>query len=312
MKIAFFEIKDEEKKFFEENLKNLDVKLVFYKETINEIVKEEKDYDVVSVFIYSKVNENILDKLPNLKYIQTRSTGYDHIDIVECYKRGIKVSNVRGYAGPAVGEFAYGLLLEANRKLFIAIDRLKKGDLNYKDLLGIEIEGKNIGILGLGTIGLQIAKIAKGFGAKIYGFSRTKKDIYEQLGINFSTLDEVLEKSDFLFIALPLTPKTKNLINKDNISKFKGKVIINPARAEIIQKEIYETFDGIIAADVLPDWNLAKKDNIIATPHMAYYTKEALRRIMQISLDNLMDFLNDKTPRFCLKEECKKDYKECN
>ncbi|WP_024789179.1 NAD(P)-dependent oxidoreductase [Lebetimonas sp. JH292] len=309
MKIAFFEIKEEEKEFFKQNLKKIDVELFFYKETVNEA--KRYDFDVISVFVHSKIDKNILDEFPNLKYIQTRSTGYDHIDLVECYKRGIKVSNVRGYAGPAVGEFAYGLLLEANRKLYIAINRLKNGNLNYKDLKGTEIEGKNIGILGLGTIGLQIAKIARGFCAEIFGFSRTKKEIYDKFGINFCTFDEVLENSDFLFIALPLTPNTKNLINKNNISKFKGSVIINPARAEIIEKEVYETFDGIIAADVLPDWNLSKKENIIATPHMAYYTKEALFRIMQISLDNLMDFLTGKIPRYCLKEACKKDYKEC-
>ena len=87
-------------------------------------------------------------------------------------------------------------------------------------------------------------------------------------------------------------------------------MIINIARAEIIEKEVYQNFDGIIATDVLPQWDLAKKENIIATPHMAYYTKEALQRIMQISLDNMLDFLNNKTPRNCLKLKCQKDYKE--
>ena len=307
MKIAFFEVKEEEKEFFKNNLKNLDVEIEFFKETANEIIKEEKDYDVISVFIYSKIDKNLLDKLPNLKYIQTRSAGYDHIDIVECYKRGIYVSNAKGYAGPAVGEFAFGLLLEAIRKIYIAINRVKEGNLNYKDLKGIEIEGKTIGVLGVGTIGTQIVKIAKGFGANVIGYSRHRKDFVKTTPV----LDEVLEVSDFLFIALPLTPQTKDLINSKNIKKFKGRVIVNPARAEIISRDVYENFNGIIAADVLPDWNLAKKDNIIATPHMAYYTKEALRRIMQISLDNLIDFLNGKTPRFCLKEECIKNYNNC-
>jgi len=304
MKIAFFEIKKEEKEFFQKSLKNIDITVDFFEEKANEIINTPKDYDVISVFIYSKIDKNILDKLPNLKYIQTRSAGYDHIDIKECYKRGIYVSNAKGYAGPAVGEFAFGLLLEALRKIYIAIERVKAGNLEYKDLKGIEIEGKTVGILGVGTIGSQIAKIAKGFGANVLGFARHQKECVKTTPV----LDEVLENSDFLFIALPLTPQTKNLINQENIKKFKGKIIINPARAEIISKDVYETFDGIIAADVLPDWNLAKKENIIATPHMAYYTKEALRRIMQISLDNLFDFINGKKPRFCLKEEFNKNY----
>ena len=308
MKIAFFEVKEKEKDFFENNLKNFDIEVDFFKEKAQGVITEKKDYDVISVFIYSKIDKNLLDKLPNLKYIQTRSAGYDHIDVVECYKRGIFVSNAKGYAGPAVGEFAFGLLLEALRKIYIAIKRVKKGDLNYKDLKGMEIEGKTIGVLGVGTIGSQIVKIAKGFGANVIGYARSNKDFVKTTPV----LEEVLEQSDFLFIALPLTPQTTNLINKENIKKLKGKIIINPARAEIISREIYENFDGIIAADVLPDWNLAKKDNIIATPHMAYYTYEALRRIMQISLDNLTDFLNGKRPRYCLKDECYKNYNNCD
>ncbi|WP_457564844.1 NAD(P)-dependent oxidoreductase [Caminibacter sp.] len=302
MKIAFFEIKPEEKEFFESNLKGEE--LFFFKESANEVVKEPMDFEIISVFINSCVNKTLLDNLPNLKYVQTRSTGFDHLDLEEIYKRGILASNVRGYAGPAVGEFAYGLLLEANRKLYIAIERLKQGNTEYHDLKGTEIEGKTIGILGLGTIGMQIAKIAKGFGAEVLGFNRSEKEEFKKYGRQVS-LNEVLQNSDFLFIALPLTPQTKDLINKDNISKFKGNVIVNPARAEIISREVYENFEGIIAADVLPDWDLAKKENIIATPHMAYYTKEALFRIMEISLENLKDFLSGKTPRYCLKPHIK-------
>ena len=304
MKIAFFETKEEDKKFFREALQSFDVEIDFFEEKADEIIKKEAEYEVISTFIYSKIDKTLLNNLPNLKYVQTRSAGYDHIDIVECYKRGIYVSNAKGYAGPAVGEFAFGLLLEAIRKIYTAIQRVKNGNLEYRDLKGMEIEGKTIGILGVGTIGSQIAKIAKGFGANVIGYSRHNKEWIKTTPV----LEEVLEKSDFLFIALPLTPQTENLINLENLKTFKGKVIVNPARAEIISREVYEKFDGIIAADVLPDWNLAKKENIIATPHMAYYTFEALRRINQISLDNLLDFLDGKTPRYCLKEECYKNY----
>ncbi len=304
MKIAFFEVKLEEKEFFQKHLKGLDLELFFFSHSLSE--KDKGDFDVLSIFIHSKITVSVLDNFPNLKYIQTRSTGYDHIDLVECYRRGIFVSNVRGYAGPAVGEFAFGLLLEALRKIFVAINRLKVGSTDYMDLKGREIKGKTIGILGLGHIGKSIAKIAKGFGANVVGFVR---DVSKCKDVEcYGNLEEVLKKSDILFIALPLTPKTKNLINKSNIDKFKGDIIINPARAEIIEEDVYEDFKGIIAADVLPNWELAKKDNIIATPHMAYYTKEALDRILRISLDNLNDFLNHNKPRFCLQEVCKIEY----
>jgi len=298
MKIAFFEI--ENPNLDRLNKYNLDIKT--YKTTINETSLE--DFEIISIFINSKITKEILDKLPNLKYIQTRSTGYDHIDIVECYKRGIIVSNVKGYAGPAVGEFAFSLLFEAIRHTYKAINRIKNNNFYYKDLQGIEIYNKTIGILGLGAIGSQIAKIAKGFGAKTIGYSRKKTNIVD---IHTSSLDEVL-KSDFLFIALPLTPKTKNLL--DDPDKIKSKVIINIARDEIISKNVYQNFRGIIASDVTKDKNLIQKENILITPHMAYYTKEALERIVNISIDNLCDFLEGKKPRNCLLEECKKEY-EC-
>jgi D-lactate dehydrogenase len=304
MKIAFFETKPEEKEFFQKYIKNAK----FFEKPVNEYSNLE-EFDIISIFINSKIDKNILDKLKNVKYIQTRSSGYDHIDIVECYKRGIIVSNVKGYAGAAVGEFAFSLLLEALRKTFIAITRVKNSNLYYKDLKGVEIANKTIGVLGLGSIGGNIVKISKGFGANVIGFSRSYKEEFKDIYTN--SLEEVLTKSDFLFIALPLTPKTKNLINKKNISLFKGNVIINPARAEIIEEDVYKNFNGIIAADVLPNWELAKKENIIATPHMAYYTKEALKRIMEISLQNLQDFLNNKKPRHCLKIECQKNYPNC-
>ena len=308
MKIAFFEVKKEEIEFFSQNLKGYQIE--FFKEPIHKIVTTKKEWDIVSVFINSKITNNILDNLPNLKYIQTRSTGYDHLECLKIYNKNIIASNVVGYAKYCVSEFSFGLLLEAIRKINIAINRVKNNNLNYLDLKGSEIYNKNIGILGLGDIGLNIAKIANGFGANIYGYSRTKKDIFKQLNINFTSLEEVLEKSDYLFISLPLTPLTRNLINKNNINYFKGKVIINTARAQILDNYIYENFDGIIATDVLDNWELAKKENIIATPHMAYYTKEAIYRIMEISLNNIYDFLNNKTPRNCLKLKCQKDYKE--
>lgn len=303
MKIAFFETT--QNSTITNRLQKYNPQITFFEKNINEYSNLE-DFEIISIFINSKITKEILDKLPNLKYIQTRSTGYDHIDIVECYKRGIVVSNVKGYAGPAVGEFAFSLLFEAIRHTYKAINRVKNNNFYYKDIQGVEIYNKTIGILGLGAIGTQIAKIAKGFGAKTIGFSRTKTNIVDT---HTSSLDEVL-KSDFLFIALPLTPQTKHLLNENNFHNIKSKVIINIARDEILSKYVYQNFNGIIASDVTNDTNLLQKENIIITPHMAYYTKEALRRILNISLDNMCDFLDGKKPRNCLLEECKKEY-EC-
>ncbi|MBD3790062.1 MAG: lactate dehydrogenase [Campylobacterales bacterium] len=307
MKIAFFEIKEEEKQFFESGLKEHE--LSFFNETIQDALIKTEAYDAVSVFVHSHITDDILNKLPKLTYLQTRSTGYDHIKCTQLYERNIKVSNVVGYGGPAVAEFAFSLLLNATRKTHIALDRSKHGDANYVDLKGIELFGKTIGILGLGTIGLQMAKIAKGFGMEVLGYSRTQKPLFDELGIRFTSLEEVLKNADIIMPALPLTPATQNLINLQNSHLIKKEaMIINTARGEIIEASLYDTLPNMIACDVCSNITLAQKENFFFTPHMAYYTKEALERILMISLENMEQFLAGKIPQNCLRLSCAKEY----
>ena len=307
MKIAFFEIKEEEKVFFETHLKEHE--LFFFEATIQDSLTNSEAYDAVSVFIDSRISNEILNKLPKLSYLQTRSSGYEHVKCTQLYKRGVKVSNVAGYAGPAVAEFAFSLLLNASRKTHISLNRSQKGNKDYLDLKGIELFGKSIGILGLGTIGLHIAKIAKGFGMDIFGYSRTKKPVFDELGIHFVSLEEVLKHADILMIALPLTPSTRNLINKENSKLINEKtIIVNIARDEIMEESLYHSLKNSIASDVCSDITLAQKKEFLYTPHMGYYTQEALARILKISLENMEQYLRGETPQNCLVSECRKNY----
>ena len=297
MKIAFFEIKEEERLFFQAHLQADE--LFFFETTINEALKESQEYDAVSVFVHSRIDDTLLDKLPKLQYIQTRSTGYEHLKCEMLHKRGVLVSNVAGYAGPAVGEFAFSLLLNATRATYTSLERTKKKNFEYSDLQGIELYGKTIGILGLGTIGSQMARIAKGFGMNIMVYSRTKRAIVDELGIHFSTLENVLEQSDVLMIALPLTPATKNILNLENAQMMKeNAIIVNTARGEIIADALYEKMPNIFCLDVIHDQKYVDQKNILYTPHMAYYTKEALERIQKISLENMQAFIDGKLSRF--------------
>ncbi len=309
MKIAFFEIKDGERAFFESKLKGYE--LFFSEKTIQDALIKSENYEVISVFIHSRISDKVLDKLPKLCYLQTRSTGFEHLECIELYQRSLIVSNVAGYAGPPVAEFAFSLLLTAIRKTHIVLQRSKDDNFNYLDLQGTELFGKTIGILGLGTIGLQIAKIAKGFGMDILGYSRTKKPIFDTLGITFTSLEEVMKKADMLMLALSLTPATQNIIHEKNVLLLKKEcIIINIARYEIMEKSLYQTLSNTIACDVDSDILLSQKENILHTPHMAYYTKEALERIQQISLENMKQFLSGETPTNSLELACKKDYIE--
>ena len=307
MKIAFFETKPEEKEFFRKNLSNEE--LFFFDDTINNTLQKATDYDAVSVFIHSLITDAVLSKLPNLQYLQTRSTGYDHIKCQALYQRGLILSNVAGYGGHAVAEFAFSLLLNATRKTYEALERTNKDNFEYSDLKGTELHGKTLGILGLGSIGSQMARIAKGFGMRIVTHSRTRKDIVDELGITFCDFEKVLTQSDILMIALPLTPKTKNLLNEQSVKSIKeDTIIVNTSRGEIIEDRLYKKMNNIFCLDVIGNISYVQEANVLYTPHMAYFTKEALERIMNISLSNMQAFIQNKSLPNCLKLACKRDY----
>jgi len=307
MKIAFFEIKLEEKVFFEEALPLHE--LFFFTETINSSLMLTQEYEVISIFVHSSITEDILEKLPRLKYLQTRSTGYDHIKCRSLYKRGLLLSNVAGYGGPAVAEFSFSLLLNATRMTNIALERTKHDDLRYDDLKGVELYGKSIGILGLGTIGSQMARIAYGLGMRVLAFSRTRNAIVDELKIDFCALEKLYAESDIIMLALPLTPATHYILNQGNVDLLKeDAIVINTARAELIEEILYEKMGHKFGLDVISDTKHIHQKNILYTPHMAYYTEEALERIMQISLKNIEAFLAEEALPNCLKLPCEKDY----
>ncbi len=307
MKIAFFETKPEEKEFFEKNLPNEE--LFFFDDTINKTLQKEELYDAVSIFVHSRITDAVLNKLPKLQYLQTRSTGYDHIKCQALYERGLVVSNVAGYGGSAVAEFAFSLLLNATRKTYKALQRTKEDNFEYSDLKGMELYGKTLGILGLGTIGSQMARIAKGFGMNIVAHSRTRKEIVDELGITFCEFEKVLVQSDVLMIALPLTPATKNLLNEQSVKNIKeDTIIVNTSRGEIIEDRLYKKMDTIFCLDVIGDISYVQETNVLYTPHMAYFTQEALQRIRNISLLNMQAFLEKKELPNCLALACKRDY----
>jgi D-lactate dehydrogenase len=307
MTIAFFETKPEEKRFFSERLAGHD--LHFFDDTINEALKKPEDFEIVSVFVHSRITDEVLGRLPKLRYLQTRSTGFDHLKCRALYARGIPVSNVAGYGGPAVAEFAFSLLLCATRHTHTALQRAKEGIFEYRDLKGSELFGKRLGILGLGTIGSRMAYIAKGFGMEIAAWSRTRKPIVDELGIDFTDLERVLESSDVVMIALPLTPATEGLIDASRAALLKeDAIVVNVARGEIIEPSLYRTLPNVLCLDVTADLSCVARPNVLYTPHMAYYTREALQRIMEISYENIEAFIENRPLPNCLKLPCEKEY----
>lgn len=327
MKIAFFEIENWEKEYLKAKLK--DHELLFFETALTkESVPEIKDVEIISIFLSSSINKNIIDKLPNLRLISTRSTGYDHIDVACREYKNIVICNVPHYGTHTVAEHTFALILALSRKIFMSIERTKHGEFDHKQLTGFDLYDKTIGIIGLGDIGESVVKIAKGFGMHAVVCSRhPDESMAKKLGITFLKLNELLAVSDIVTLHVPYNKQTHHLINKRNIKKFKrGSLLINTARGGLVQTEalVYGLEKEIISGaglDVLEGENiiaeerqiltknymtssnmktlyldhiLMDRENVIVTPHNAFNSSEALHKILDVTVDNILDFIKQK------------------
>lgn len=325
MKITFFETKDWEEDSLKENLS--DHSLKFYKEPLSvENVDQVNETEIISVFIYSKIGREILDKLPQLKLITTRSTGFDHIDLEEAQRREVTVCNVPTYGENTVAEHTFGLILSLSRNIHQAYVRTLREDYRIEGLKGFELKGKTLGVVGAGHIGLHVIRIAKSFGMEVIAFDVNEDDfLAEVLGFSYVSLEELLGSSDIITLHVPDNKHTHHLINRESIKLIKeGAVLINTSRGGIVDTEaLIEALDkGILAGagldviegeelikeekqllyemdkmDVLGDLVkghiLLSKENVVFTPHIGFYSQEALERILSTTVKNIECFLQD-------------------
>ena len=329
MKIAFFEIFNEiikgEQEVLEKFFKN-DETLYFKEKLSLKNINLVKDVEIISVFTNSMVNKEIIDLLPNLKFINTSSTGFDHIDVDYCRNKGIKVANVPAYGSITVAEFTFALLLTLSRKIYDAYDHLKEdGDFNIIPLRGFDLRGKTLGV-GTGKIGKNVIKIAKGFGMNVVACNlQIDLDFAKEFDFEYKDFLEVIAQADILTLHVPYSKENHHLINKENISKMKrGIYIINTARGELIDTDalIWGLQEGIIAGagldvlegerqlkeeteilssnipqkqrnykTLLEDHILIDMPNVIVTPHIAYYSKEAEEAIIKTTIENIQGFI---------------------
>lgn len=322
--IAFFELEDWEMDYLKSALPNVKLKL-FRDKLVNDNVKEILDCDAIGVFIYSKINKEILDKLPNLKLITTMSTGFDHVDVDECITKGISVCNVPTYGANTVAEHTFALILALSRKLVESIDRTRKGDFTIEGIRGFDIRNKTLGIVGCGNIGEHVVKIARGFDMDVIVFD-VNKDMQKAkaMGFKYVKFDDLLAKSDIISLHAPYNKYTHHMINNGNIQKIKkGAYLINTARGSLVDTEaLYNALNnGILAGaglDVLEEECTIKEEkqllspefkkscdietvlanhmlmhmkNVIMTPHNAFNSKEALIRIMDVTAANIKAYM---------------------
>ncbi|HBL98816.1 TPA: hydroxyacid dehydrogenase [Candidatus Dependentiae bacterium] len=328
MKVAFFEIRDcAEEPYIRQHL--TDFELVFSQDVISEKNMPSSDTDILSVFVGSKVDKQVLDQCPHLRLIATRSTGFDHIDLKLCRERHIAVVNVPRYGENTVAEFTFALLLALARKLYPSIKRVREEHRFCCDgLQGFDLKGKTIGVVGTGNIGTPVVKISAGFGMHILAFDPYPQEkLVTDFGVRYVTLAELLRESDVITLHVPYMPSTHHLINKENLKTVKkGAVLINTARGAVVETEglVWALQQGLLAGaglDVLEeegcvvseietllerhpneealrtlliDHALMHMPNVLVTPHNAFNAVEALGRILGTTIDNIKYFLDDK------------------
>ncbi len=325
MKIGFFELEGWEETRLRERFTGHELRFSNDKISGTEL-PPQTDFDAISVFVNSEITAGLLARFPNLKYIATRSTGYDHIDIAACNARGIKVGFVPGYGDNTVAEFAFGLMLNLTRKMYRAIDQVKESDsFSLTGLRGIDIKGKTLGVLGTGRIGKEAITIANGFGMKVVAYDPyPNPEAAKALGFSYAPIEEVLGNADIVTIHCPLTAETRHLINKDTIRFMKrGSYLINTARGGIVETAalVAALMDGTLAGaglDVLEEegdvhdemklmgakelheeklrvllqnHSLIHMANVLITPHTAFNTQEALERILNTAIESMAAFI---------------------
>jgi D-lactate dehydrogenase len=324
MKIGFFDLEDWEKEYFQKEISNAE--LVLYNTPLDEQTPDLSSFNAIVIFIHSQITKEILDKMPNLKFITTMSTGFDHIDMDECKNRSIVVSNVPTYGENIVAEHTFALLLGISRRLIESVEKVKEGVFLPNGLTGFEIKGKTIGVIGTGSIGENVIKIAKGFGMNVLAFKRTPDLVLEQkLGFKFVDMDTLLSQSDVVTLHIPYNEHTHHYLNADSFAKMKtGVIILNTARGALIdtaellkslesgkvkaagldvleeeplleeEKDLLsKSFDNEKLLSVLQDHMLVNHPKVLLTPHNAFNSQEALNKIIETTHENLSGFMNN-------------------
>jgi len=267
MKLGFFEAEGWEKEILERELSDLEIYFTSERLT-KENVKNFQGLDILSIFICSEIDKEIIDSLPKLKLITTRSTGYDHIDCEYCKSKGILVCNVPEYGTKTVAEWTIGLMVNLMRKIYYAIDQIKEVEsFDLKNLRGEELYGKTLGVVGTGRIGKEVIKLAKIFGMNILAYDAYPDENFaKEYNVTYTSLEELLKNSDIITIHVNLSSSTYHLINKENIKLIKkGAYLINTARGGTVETEalLYGLKEGILkgaALDVLEEETEIKEE----------------------------------------------------
>ena len=317
IKVAFFDTKEYDRKLFDEYNKNYGYEITYLESKLNsETAPLAEGFDAVCIFVNDVVDEKTIQILKKcgVKLIALRCAGFNNVDIKHMDK-SIKVVRVPAYSPYAVAEHATALLLDLDRKIYKAYQRTKKYNFTLNGLLGFDIHGKTVGVVGTGKIGKCFINIMKGFGTNVIAYDIYKDEAFaKEKDFKYVSLDELYEKSDIISLHCPLTEDNMKMINKNSIEKMKqGVVIINTSRGKLIDTsdliselekgkigglglDVYEDEEEFFLNDMSNSYirdkdlsTLLSMPNVVITSHQAFFTKEALNKIASDTCENIKD-----------------------
>lgn len=321
MKIAFFEIEEWEIKTFNHLEQSHEV---FYAEQVLNIgnASQFEAIEIASVFVNSVLDAATLKKMPNLKMIATRSTGFDHIDRDYCKNHGICVCNVPSYGENTVAEHVFALLLAISHRLVESFERTRKGNFSPKGLEGFDLQGKTLGVIGTGHIGRHVIRIAKGFEMRVLAHDLLPDP---SLDVTYVDFDELLKKSDIVTLHVPGGKQNAGMLSEKEFQAMKeGVVIINTSRGDLIDieallrallnKKVKAAGLDVLAEEpllreeaellragfaeeqklkaLLANHVLMNMENVVITPHNAFHTREAVQRILSTTSENILRYIS--------------------
>lgn len=329
MKIAIFEIEKWEETYLRTKL-DPSIELKAFDHSLKEEnISEIQDVEGLVIFIYSNITKEIIDKLPNLKFIATMSTGYDHVDLEACKARNIVVSNVAGYGEITVAEHTFALLLAISHRIIESYERVKEGYFSPEGLTGFDLSGKTLGVLGVGSIGAHVIEIAHGFNMNVIGYKRSPDpELEKKLNFKIVDLPTLYATSDIISLHVPYTKETHHIINDESLDQMKeGVILLNTARGLLIDttavlKALESKKIGGLGLDVCENEPMLREEkqilskefnkedllclleekmllnykNVVITPHNAFNSHEALEMILSTTATNIEGFMKS-TPQ---------------
>lgn len=316
MRIAFFSTKQYDKTTFETEEGQQEI--VYHSPRLTEsTVPLAHGFDAICVFVNDEVNREVLAELAEhgLKLVLLRCAGFNNVDLLAAEELGITVARVPAYSPHAVAEHTFGLILSLNRSLHKAYARVREGDFRLDGMLGFDLQGRTIGVIGTGRIGESICRIARGFGCNVLAHDVDPSPRCEAIGVKYVDIHELFADSDVITLHCPLMPQTRYLINDRSIAQMKqGVMLINTSRGAIIDTQsvirglktgqigslgidVYEEeadlffedlSNSVIRDDVFA--RLLTFPNVLITGHQGFFTADALTQIASTTLKNASEF----------------------